>query len=307
MSNEFIEPSIEIEPQNFKRELVKISSPSPAPPSTPPAPPSTPSQEQIFDQINVEVNGNSQLQELKQEADSYAWNWLVTWISESACEINFVASEESVKRLKHRYQDKSPWKIAHVLIVQKSLQAAGVDLLKGIPGAEAVIRGLTKYNLPEITKLSAEMVYQIADIYGFDLQHPDRKLEALTAFGATFLGEKAINAGIDWLEYGLFPSKIISASVKALMLYAVGNTACLFYEAKLRPQFNPLTSPVGLNAIRAESQHYLDDANLEDAIVNLISAEINITTLTIDSTRLNSSLKAKEWKKKLTKRRVTSF
>jgi hypothetical protein len=34
-----------------------------------------------------------------------------------------------------------------------------VDLVRGIPTAEAVIRGIAKYDLPEITQLSVEMVY----------------------------------------------------------------------------------------------------------------------------------------------------
>jgi uncharacterized protein (DUF697 family) len=127
------------------------------------------------------------------------------------------------------------------------------------------------------------MVYQIADIYGFDLQAPERKVEALTAFGAAFLGEKAIDAGIDWLEYGVIPSKIISASAKALMIYAVGNAACLFYEAKLKAtKTNPLTSPIVLNKIREESQHYLDDATSEEAIVNIISSEIKLPAFPLD-------------------------
>jgi len=304
---EFIEPSSVVKSPKSKREPAKTSPPSPPSnsPSSPSAPPSTPSptnttpppepSEQII-QINAEVNANPQLKQLKQESDLKAWNCLVDWIAESACDIQFAACEASVKRLQHSYRGKSPREIARVLIVQKSLQAAGVDLVRGIPGAEAVISGLAKYDLPEITKLSAEMVYQIADIYGFDLQAPERKVEALTAFGAAFLGEKAIDAGIDWLEYGVIPSKIISASAKALMIYAVGNAACLFYEAKLYAKANPLTSPRVLNEIREESQHYLDDATSEEAIVNIISSEIN-TALTIDYTRLGNLLKAKDWKK----------
>jgi DNA-directed RNA polymerase subunit K/omega/uncharacterized protein (DUF697 family) len=305
---EFIEPSPTIESLKSKREFERKSPPpssnSQSSPSsskssfTPPPTNTTPlpePSEQIL-QINAEVNANPQLRQLRQESDLKAWNCLVDWIAESACDIQFAACEASVKRLQYSYQGKSPREIARVLIVQKSLQAAGVNLLRGIPGAEAVISGLANYDLPEITKLSAEMVYQIADIYGFNLQAPERKVEAITAFGAAFLGEKAIDAGIDWLEYGVIPSKIISASAKALMIYAVGNAACLFYEAKLNAKANPLTSPRVLNEIREESQHYLDDATSEEAIVNIISGEIN-TALTIDYSRLRNLLKAKDWKK----------
>ena len=280
-----------------------ITTPS-EPPSintTPFAPPSTDTtpnplaREKIL-QINTEVDATPQLRQLRQESNSKAWDSLVTWIGESVGQVNYAASETSVKRLQHSHQGKSPREIARILIVQKSLQAAGVELVRGIPGAEAVIRGLAKYELPEISKLSAEMVYQIADIYGFNLQAPERKIEALTVFSAAFLGEKAIEAGIDWLKYGVIPSTIISAGAKALMLYAIGNAACMFYEAKLNGHINPLTSPTVLNEIRQESQHYLDDASSEEGIVNLISSEIN-TALSIDYTRLSDLLKAKDWKK----------
>ena len=94
----------------------------------------------------------------------------------------------------------------------------------------------------------------------------------------------------------MIPSKIISAFTKALMIYAVGNAACKFYEAQLNQHINPLTSPTVINKIREQSQHYLDNATSEEGIVALISSEIN-TALTIDYTRLSSLLKVGEWKK----------
>ncbi|WP_367184635.1 GUN4 domain-containing protein [Planktothrix agardhii] len=233
---------------------------------------------------------------MRQEANSEAWNNLVSWIAESIYDINFTDSAISVQRLKYSHREKSLFEIAHVLIVHKSLQAAGVDLLKGIPGAAEVIKGISGYDLPEIAKLSAEMVYQIAYIYGFSLDAPERKIEALTAFGAAFLGEAAIDAGVDWLGYSMIPSKLISASAKALMIYAVGNTACRFYEAKLNQHTNPLNSSDVLKKVRQESQLYLEDATSEEAVTDLISREIN-TALNIDYTRLSILLKSREWKK----------
>jgi uncharacterized protein (DUF697 family) len=89
-----------------------------------------------------------------------------------------------------------------------------VDLVRGIPGAAAILKGLVKVNLPTIAKLSAEMIYQIAAIYGVDLPASERQLEVLAAFGAALLGEQAIEAGIDWLKFGIIPGKVISAGAK---------------------------------------------------------------------------------------------
>lgn len=73
--------------------------------------------------------------------------------------VDLDAAKAAVKRLQEKYQGKQPRDIAHILIVQKSFQAAGVDLVRGISGAAAILSGLAKVDLPTITRLSAEMIY----------------------------------------------------------------------------------------------------------------------------------------------------
>lgn len=234
-------------------------------------------------------------EKIHKEANKKAWNYLVEWTTESVLNISRAESKKLVERFKLVYSTKNPRDIAQALIVKKSLQGAGVDLIKGIPLAEYIITGLGKYDLPEISKLAAELVYQIAGIYGFDLSNPERKTEALMVFSLAFLGEQAIEAGIDWLKYGVIPTKVIKAGAKALMIFAVGNTACLFYEAKIKSNVSPLKSLPLLNKIREESQHYLDNATSTQGIQKLISREIQ-TVFTVDYTQLKRLLKSKKWK-----------
>jgi WD40 repeat protein/uncharacterized protein (DUF697 family) len=132
-----------------------------------------------------------------------------------------------------------------------------------------------------IAKLSAEMIYQIAAIYGVDLQASERQLEVLAAFGTALLGEQASEAGIDWLKCGIIPGKVISAGAKGLMIYAIGKAACLFYEAKVNQHVNPLISREVFDELREESQDYLVDATSEDAIAELISVEIETTPIKV--------------------------
>jgi WD40 repeat protein/uncharacterized protein (DUF697 family) len=234
-------------------------------------------QQQVPTSINAEIEANPQLSQLREESNLDAWNLLVSWVST----VNLNAANAAVIRLHERYQGKQQREIAHILVVQKSCQAAGVDLVRGIPGAAAILKGLAKVNLPTIAKLSAEMIYQIAAIYGVDLQASERQLEVLAAFGAALLGEQAIEAGIDWLKCGIIPGKVISAGAKGLMIYAIGKAACLFYEAKVNQHVNPLISREVFDELREESQDYLVDATSEDAIVNLISVEIETTPIKI--------------------------
>jgi len=234
-------------------------------------------QQQLPTSINADIDANPQLSQLREESNLDAWNLLVSWVSS----VNLNAANATVIRLQQRYQGKQPREIAHILIVQKSCQAAGVDLVRGIPGAAAILKGLAKVNLPTIAKLSAEMIYQIAAIYGVDLQASERQLEVLATFGAALLGEQAIEAGIDWLKCGIIPGKVISAGAKGLMIYAIGKAACLFYEAKVNQHVNPLISREVFDELREESQDYLVDATSEDAIVALISVEIETTPIKV--------------------------
>ncbi|MEP0779178.1 GUN4 domain-containing protein [Microcoleus sp. ZQ-A2] len=234
-------------------------------------------EKQLHIKINAEIDANPQLSELRAESNLEIWDLLITWIYG----IDLDAAKIAVRRLQGRYQEKEPRQIARILIVHKSFQAAGVELVRGIPGVDEILNGWAGVDFPVIAKLAAEMIYQIAAIYGLDLQDPERRLEVLATFGIAFLGERAIETGIDWLKYGLMPGQLISAGAKGLMIFALGNAACLFYEAKVNQHINPLNSPEALNELWQESQDYLKDATSEDEIIDIISFEIETTPIKI--------------------------
>jgi DNA-directed RNA polymerase subunit alpha len=237
---------------------------------------------------NLEVleRNNPPLLTLRREANIEAWNQLVNWVNEEILSLDLSAAAASARRLKERNLGKSIRDIAHILIVHKSLQTAGVDVVRAIPYAEDILSGLIGIDLPAIAKMSAEMVYQIAAIYGFSLDAPEREAEVLTAFGVALIGEKAIDDGIRWLKYGITASAAISASVKALMIYAIGNAACIFYEAK----------NIELSELRANSQAYLEGKNSKEAVIELIDSEIQ-ASFTISYDQLWQYLRDGKWKK----------
>ncbi|MEC4868422.1 MAG: HEAT repeat domain-containing protein [Jaaginema sp. PMC 1078.18] len=118
------------------------------------------------------------------------------------------------------------------------------------------------------------MVYQIAAAYKLDLRSPERKLEVLMAFGTALVGDKAINAGINWLQFGNPLSIVFKAGSKALMIWAIGNTACKLYDYKVERQINPLESGTAFHLLREESQAELGDDYSEEAVATRITIEI---------------------------------
>ncbi|MEP0782016.1 GUN4 domain-containing protein [Microcoleus sp. ZQ-A2] len=70
------------------------------------------------------------------------------------------------------------------------------------------------------------------------------------------------------------------------MIYAIGNAACIFYEAK----------NIELSELRARSQAYLEGKNSQEAVIELIDSEIK-TAFTINYNQLRQYLVAGKWKK----------
>ncbi|BAZ17575.1 hypothetical protein NIES4071_94550 [Calothrix sp. NIES-4071] len=230
--------------------------------------------------INNEINANPQLSFLIKESEPETLNLLINWV----CSVDIYAAKTSAIKLKERYKGHTDSEIAHIIIVEKTFQAACLSVVKGI-GATQLISALANVDIPTIAILSAEMIYQIAAIYGHDLNSPERQLEVIAAFGLTFLGEQAIDVGIDWLKCGLMPGAIISAATKGLMMYALGNTAILLYEAKVNETLEPLSDSEVFNEIRQESQRYVAYAQDEE-VVNIISSEIKQAPIKYPETQL---------------------
>jgi hypothetical protein len=99
------------------------------------------------------------------------------------------------------------------------------------------------------------------------------------------IGERAIEAGIGWLKIGDLTSIMLSASAKALMIYAVGHAACVYYQ----------NQSLELDKLRNASQDYLMGITNDSAIEDLIEYEIK-TSFSVNYTRLEEYLKDNKWK-----------
>lgn len=76
------------------------------------------------------------------------------------------------------------------------------------------------------------MVYRIAAAYGFPLADPSRRGEVLAIFGLSMVGSGVLKMGVSFAEIIPLVGTVSGAAVNATLLFALGQTACEFYEAK---------------------------------------------------------------------------
>lgn len=172
-----------------------------------------------------------------------------------------------VAEMKAKYPVESNRQIAGRLIMQKAVYAGGVGLSTSLlPGVAIPLLAL---DLAATALLQAELVFQIAAIYGLDLEDPARKGEMLAVFGCVLGGGKAVNAakvGLEFLRNAPVAGAVTGTTSNAAMIYALGNVACSFYEKKLYLE----ASPEKMEEVRLESALYLAASAHQQAIADQI-------------------------------------
>lgn len=231
---------------------------------------------------------NEQLGELRKKSSQNAWSLLEAWICQVFLDLeqsDFVEAEAIVREIKLFNPNATAQEVAQIIIYRSCWTTATTSVLDDFANfcfdnEREEVGQLIESNLPEVANISALMVFQIAAAYELDLRSPERKLEVLLAFGAALIGDKAINAGINWLQFGNPLSVIFKAGAKSLMILAIGKTACYLYEAKVQSQVDPLSSREAFQTLREESQSYIGDDNSEEAILERVATEIKLAQTT---------------------------
>ncbi|MEO1069649.1 MAG: EcsC family protein, partial [Cyanobacteria bacterium J06638_6] len=99
-----------------------------------------------------------------------------------------------------------------------------------LPGFAAAMIAV---DLAATTAIQAEMGYQIACAYGFDVHDEERKGEILSIFALALGSNKVLKTGLTYLARGIpLAGAVIGASTNAVALYAVGHAAAKYYEVK---------------------------------------------------------------------------
>jgi uncharacterized protein (DUF697 family) len=210
----------------------------------------------------IETVGNSPL--IRKAAEMFNADWFLKIIDQ----VDAVASEAEVQRLKQQYPNESAYQIAKRIIGQKAVFAGASGFATTIvPGSAAALFAV---DLAATTSLQAEMVYQIACAYGMDLKDPARKGEVVAVFGLAFGGKMAIKAGLGLLRNIPLAGAVIAASSDAVMLYTLGQASCSFYEAKL----NPVNFEEKLVDIQVDSEERLKSAIPQEQIIDQILVHV---------------------------------
>ena len=204
-------------------------------------------------------------------------NWLIhrlagvvnlNWLVGASDNVDLVKAEAAIKHLKQQHPLDSPTQLAHRVMMDKAVKAGGIGLTTSIvPGAAAALLAV---DLAATTELQSEMVYQIASIYGLDLQSPARKGEVLAIFGLGLGGGRLLKtAGLRLLRNIPFAGAVIGASANATMIFSLGYAACRFYETKLDAS-KSLSSEETIAKLQEQSENYLEKAIAQEAVMDQI-------------------------------------
>lgn len=219
------------------------------------------------------VNGNPLL---KRAAGLVPSNWLLG----IAHKVDVEKAAEEVERLRTAHPNESREKLAHRLMVQKTLLASGMGFASSVvPGAATALFAL---DLVATVMLQVEMIYQIAMIYGLDLADPQREGEMLAIFGLAMGGQKAAQVGTTYLARAGISSvfenipvagALIGASSNAALNYAIGYAACRFYKNQAdEQQSNLLESEAALESAEQAGETYLTEALDQQRVMDQLLA-----------------------------------
>ncbi|WP_333125534.1 restriction endonuclease [Microcoleus sp. Pol11C3] len=209
---------------------------------------------------------------LKKLTEKFKIDWLVNAIDT----VDVVSAEAQVRELQRQYPHEKPKEIAHHLMVEKALLAAGTGLASSlVPGVALALAGM---DLAAMTALSAELVYQIAAAYGMDLRSSDRKAEVVAIFGLSLGSNLAIEAGVTLVSNIPLAGAVINASASAAMIYALGYGACRFYEAHLDSSQIETKLEDLREVLQAESEQYLEKAIAQETVMDWILVYVVYTS-----------------------------
>ena len=157
------------------------------------------------------------------------------WLMGLLGEVDIDKIEAKVSKLQQEYPLEKSREIARRLIVDKAEEAGKIGLVTNIlPPVAATLLGI---ELAAITKLQAEMIYEIAAAYGLDLTQPNRRGEILAIFSLS-LGSSFLKSSLNFIEILPGIGAIVGASTNALIFYSLGYTASRFYEIQYEPFSN---------------------------------------------------------------------
>ena len=152
------------------------------------------------------------------------------WLTSALGRVDKSKARADVEKLKLKHPNDSAEDLAHRIIVDSTIKAGGVGLATNI--IPPVALGLFAVDLAAVASLQSEMLYRVAAAYGFDVDDPARKGEALTIFALSLGTSTAVKSGLSVVELIPLVGAAVGASSNAGILYSFGIAASQFYKRK---------------------------------------------------------------------------
>ncbi|MBW4692775.1 MAG: EcsC family protein [Lyngbya sp. HA4199-MV5] len=156
----------------------------------------------------------------------------VSWLMAALGQVDVDAVQRDVEALRRDHPLDSDVALAQRVIADTALKAAGIGLATNFIPPLALM--LLAVDFGAIAALQAEMIYRVAAIYGFSPADPTRRGEVLTLWGVSTGSSEVVKAGLSVVELVPVVGAAVGSVGNAAILYALGNVACRFYEAKRR-------------------------------------------------------------------------
>ncbi len=154
----------------------------------------------------------------------------LSWLLNALGKVDTHKAQTEVDKLKQQYPNDTPEELAHRIIVNTSVAAAGTGLATNIIPPVAVL--FFAVDLAAVSKLQADMLFRIAAAYGFDLADPVRRGEALAVFALSISSGGLFKTGLSFLEVIPGFGALLGASSNAALVYTLGLVARQFYATK---------------------------------------------------------------------------
>lgn len=156
----------------------------------------------------------------------------LSWLLNALGKVDTHKAQQEIELLKQKYPDETPEQLAHRVIANTALAAAGTGLATNIIPPVAI--ALFAVDLAALSKLQADMLFRIAAVYKFDLEDPTRHGEALAVFALSLGSGGIFKTGLSFLEVIPGFGAVLGASSNAALVYSLGLAARQFYDTKCK-------------------------------------------------------------------------
>lgn len=154
----------------------------------------------------------------------------VSWLLAAVGQVNAEKVQAKVTELRRQYPLETKEQLAQRVMAEATWRAAQVGLLTNILPPAALF--LFAADIGAVSALQADMIYQIAAIYGFSAQDIARRGEVLAIWGLSTSSSGFLKSGLSFAELLPGIGAAIGVTSDAALLYGVGFLACRYYEIR---------------------------------------------------------------------------